>query len=96
GLGLGTKMVDYVIGICEEMGVETLYAIMLSDNYRALDLMRKMGFKLQYTEDGTVKGTLNLKEEVSTQCLVVDKVLVKVTNSRESSEQEKQGEAEGA
>ncbi|MEM3652608.1 MAG: GNAT family N-acetyltransferase, partial [Nitrososphaerales archaeon] len=29
GLGLGTKMVDYVIEIAKEMGVESLYAIML-------------------------------------------------------------------
>jgi acetyltransferase len=63
GLGLGTKMVDYVTEIAKEMGVETVYAIMLPDNYRALNLTEKMGFKLEYLEDGTAKGTLNLKEE---------------------------------
>jgi acetyltransferase len=63
GLGLGTKMVDYVIEIAREMGVETVYAIMLPDNYRALNLTKKMGFKLEYLEDGTVKGILDLKEE---------------------------------
>jgi acetyltransferase len=63
GLGLGTKMVDYTIEICKDMGVETLYAIMLPDNYRAIDLTKKMGFTLQTQEDGTVKGVLNLKEE---------------------------------
>jgi acetyltransferase len=65
GLGLGTKMVDYAIEVCKDMGVETLYAIMLPDNYRAISLTRKMGFKLAYMEDGTVKGILNLKEEDS-------------------------------
>jgi acetyltransferase len=64
GLGLGTKMVDYVIEIAREMGVETVYAIMLPDNYRALNLTKKMGFKLEYLEDGTVKGILDLKEEI--------------------------------
>jgi len=63
GLGLGTKMVDHTIDICKDMGIETLYAIMLPDNHRAINLMRKMGFALKYMEDGTVKGTLNLKEE---------------------------------
>jgi len=63
GFGLGTKMVDYVIEICKDMGVETIYGIMLQDNQRAINLMKKMGFTLQYLEDGTVKGTLNLKEE---------------------------------
>lgn len=63
GLGLGTKLVDYAIEICKERGIETLYAIILPDNYRAISLLKKMGFKIKYLEDGTVKGTLNLKEE---------------------------------
>ncbi|MEM3730976.1 MAG: GNAT family N-acetyltransferase [Candidatus Bathyarchaeia archaeon] len=63
GLGLGTKMVDYVIEICKDMGVETLYAIMLPDNYRAINLTKMMGFKLAQMDDGTIKGVLNLKEE---------------------------------
>jgi acetyltransferase len=63
GLGLGTKMVDYVLEIAKEMGVETVYAIMLPDNYRALNLTKKMGFKLEYLDDGTVKGILDLEEE---------------------------------
>jgi len=64
GLGLGTKLVDYVIEIAKEMGVEVLYAIMLEDNYRAINLAKTMGFVLTRQEDGTVKGTLNLKEEM--------------------------------
>ena len=69
GLGLGTKMVDYVLEIAKEMGVETVYAIMLTDNYRALSLTKKMGFKLEYLDDGTVKGVLDLKEEIlNAQC----------------------------
>ncbi len=67
GLGLGTKMVDHVIEICKDMKVETLYGIMLPDNYRAINLMKKMGFVLKYQDDDTVKGTLNLKEE-ETEC----------------------------
>ena len=63
GLGLGTKMVDHAIEICKDMGIETIYAIMLPDNVRALNLIKKMGFTLRYMEDGTTKGTLNLKEE---------------------------------
>jgi len=63
GLGLGTKMLDYTIEIAKDMGVETIYGIMLSDNYRAINLMKKMGFTIKYLDDGTVHGTLNLKEE---------------------------------
>ncbi|MEM3356665.1 MAG: GNAT family N-acetyltransferase, partial [Candidatus Bathyarchaeia archaeon] len=63
GLGLGTKMVDHVIDICKDMGVENLFGIMLPDNQRAISLLKKMGFTLKYQEDGTVKGIINLKEE---------------------------------
>jgi acetyltransferase len=63
GLGLGTKMVDYVIEICKDKGLETIYGITLPDNYRAISLMEMMGFSLEYLDDGTTRATLNLKEE---------------------------------
>ena len=63
GLGLGTKMVDYVLDIAKEKGVENVYAIMLPDNYRALTLTKKMGFNIEYLSDNTVKATLDLKNE---------------------------------
>jgi acetyltransferase len=63
GLGLGTKMVDYTLDIVKEKGIERIFAIMLQDNYRALSLTKKMGFKIVYLSDGTVKATLDLKEE---------------------------------
>lgn len=63
GLGLGTKMMDHVIDICKDMKVETLYAIMLPDNVRAISMTRKMGFAIKYLNDGTVRGNLDLKEE---------------------------------
>jgi acetyltransferase len=63
GLGLGTKLVDYTLDIAKEKGVESVYAIMLQDNYRALSLTKKMGFAIEYLSDGTVKGNLDLKSE---------------------------------
>jgi acetyltransferase len=63
-LGLGTQMLDYLLDITIEMGVEKVYAIMLPDNYRALSLTKKMGFTIDYLNDGTVKGTLSLREEI--------------------------------
>jgi len=62
-LGLGTKLVDYIIKIAKDRDVKVLYAIMLADNYRAINLAKTMGFVLTRQEDGTMKGTLNLKEE---------------------------------
>jgi acetyltransferase len=73
--GLGTKMVDYVLDIAKEMGVENVYSIMLPDNYRALSLTKKMGFDIEYLGDGTVKGTLNLKnEDLETHCPPTPKI----------------------
>jgi len=68
GLGLGTKMVDYVLEICKDMKIETVYAIMLSENFRAVNLMRTMGFVITSMDDGNVKGTLDLREEESGVC----------------------------
>jgi acetyltransferase len=62
GLGLGSKLIDYMIEICKDKKLETIYALMLSDNYQIIDLFRKMGFTIEYLKDSTAKGTLNLKE----------------------------------
>jgi acetyltransferase len=73
GLGLGTKIVDYALEIAKEKGVENVYAIMLPDNYRALCLTKKMGFAIDYLEDGTVKATLDLKaEDIDFRCAKIE------------------------
>jgi hypothetical protein len=56
-------MVDYIIEICKDMGLETVYGIMLPENHTAIDIMIKMGFTIKHQEDGTVKGTINLQKE---------------------------------
>jgi acetyltransferase len=62
-LGLGSKMLDFMIEICKDKKLESVYGIMLSDNYRAINLMKKMGFTIERIDAETVKGTLNLREE---------------------------------
>ena len=62
GVGLGTKLVDHVLEVAKDMGVEEIYAFMLPDNYRAQGLLRKMGFELHDLDDGTVRATLTLSE----------------------------------
>ena len=84
GQGLGTKMVDYLLEIAKEMGVEEVYSIMLSDNQRALHLTQKMGFQIEYLPDGNVKGTLSLKEEIREP-----KPQLTQANARQPVEQEK-------
>lgn len=52
-----------MIEICKDRGLERIYGIMLPDNHRAIRLMKKMGFQVEYLDEGTVKATLDLKEE---------------------------------
>jgi len=54
-------MVDYMIEICKDRGLETIYALMLPDNYRAIKLVKRRGFNIQYKDD-VAKATLKLKE----------------------------------
>ncbi|MFX1575668.1 MAG: bifunctional acetate--CoA ligase family protein/GNAT family N-acetyltransferase [Promethearchaeota archaeon] len=63
GLGLGSKMIDYMIEICIDRGLEEIYGVMLPDNYRAHRLMEKMGFTLKRTEEGLVEANLDLNAE---------------------------------
>jgi acetyltransferase len=65
GLGLGSKMVDYMIEICKDKQLETIYGLILRDNKKAIELMREMGFTIEFYDEDTVKATLNLKEEES-------------------------------
>jgi len=59
-LGLGYKLVDYMIGIARDKGLRTLYALMLQDNYEAIRLMKEKGFRIEHEEGEMVRGVLNL------------------------------------
>ena len=60
GLGLGAKLVDYVIEIAAEMGIKKIIAIIIQENHKAIKLIEKMGFRVENQNDGTIIGTLNL------------------------------------
>jgi acetyltransferase len=61
GLGLGSAMVDYMIEICKDIGLETIYARILPHNHRAIKLVKKRGFTVQYKDD-VAKATHRLKD----------------------------------
>jgi acetyltransferase len=63
-LGLGTKMMDHMIEICKDKKLEVVYGELLKENYRAIDLMKKMGFVVEKIDQDTVKATLNLRDEI--------------------------------
>ncbi len=94
GLGLGTKMVDYVLEICKDMKLETIYAIILQENYRAISLMKKMGFKIEYQSDGTARATLDLKEEEEIPpCAEIDMSKESRVKTEQHTEQKEPGAA---
>ncbi|UCB61446.1 MAG: bifunctional acetate--CoA ligase family protein/GNAT family N-acetyltransferase [Candidatus Bathyarchaeota archaeon] len=65
GLGLGSKMLDYAIEICEDRGMESIHGILNPENQKAIKLLKKMGFKVEKSEDGTLKSTLRFNENRS-------------------------------
>lgn len=60
GLGLGTKLVDYILEIAEDMNVKVVNAVMLANNARIIDLMKRMGFRLEALDEDTLVGRLEL------------------------------------
>lgn len=60
GLGLGTKLVDYILEIAEDMNVKAVNAVMLASNARIIDLMKRMGFRLEALDEDTLIGRLEL------------------------------------
>ena len=57
-------MVDFMIEICKDKQLDTIYRVMLLDNYLAIKLFKKMGFAIEYLEENALKATLKLKEEL--------------------------------
>jgi acetyltransferase len=60
GLGLGSKLTEYVIGAAKDMRLEKIFAFVLSDNYKMLRLCEKKGFKTEILDEETVKASLVL------------------------------------
>ena len=61
GKGLGYMLLDMMIGIAQEKGLEEIYGIVLTDNQRMLNVCRTLGFFATKLPDGISKVTLALK-----------------------------------
>ncbi len=61
GLGLGTKLIDHIIEICKDRQLETIHAKTHSDNHRAIKMMKKKDFTIEFLRDGTIKAFRNLR-----------------------------------
>ncbi len=61
GKGLGYKLVDVIIGIAEEKGLEHIFGEVLSDNRRMLAVCGKLGFTTEEADEETTRVSLALR-----------------------------------
>jgi acetyltransferase len=60
GLGLGSKLMDYIIGIAKDLKLEAIYSLISSANYKMVNLCGKMGFENEPIDEYTVEMRKNL------------------------------------
>ena len=63
GFGLGSTLVDRVIEIGRDIGLESIYGDILSENRRMFQLCEKKGFQMNPVDEETMKATLTLSIE---------------------------------
>jgi len=52
--GLGTKLMDMLIEIAEEKGLESIYGIILSESESMIRLCKKMRLTIRHTEEEAI------------------------------------------
>ena len=60
GKGLGHKLIDVLIGLAEEKGLDEIYGVTLSSNRQMLKLVRSLGFTTALMPDGITGVKLKL------------------------------------
>ncbi|MCS7096775.1 MAG: bifunctional acetate--CoA ligase family protein/GNAT family N-acetyltransferase [Nitrososphaerota archaeon] len=60
GMGLGSKLVDYLVKISEDMALESIYAYISSDNVKMINLCSEKKFKIERINGELVKASLSL------------------------------------
>jgi acetyltransferase len=61
GKGLGYKLLDVLIGIAQEKGLEEIYGFVLANNTKMLNICKKLGFIVEALPDKIDKVRLFLK-----------------------------------
>jgi acetyltransferase len=60
GLGLGSKLMDYIIEIGNEAGLRSIYGYVMPSNVKMVHLFQQKGFKMEPIDEETAKATLDL------------------------------------
>jgi acetyltransferase len=61
GLGIGTKLVDMIIGVAEDKKLTTVRAVIRSDNSMMQHICREMGFVVGTPVEGETEAVLQLR-----------------------------------
>ncbi len=61
GKGIGYKLIDVLIGIAQEKGLEEFYGVVLGNNQKMVRMCRKLGFTASPFEEDLCRVTLVLK-----------------------------------
>jgi acetyltransferase len=61
GKGLGYKLIDTLIGIAQEKGLESFFGIVLTNNKKMISLCKKLGFLVKHLPEGLSEVELHLK-----------------------------------
>ena len=60
GLGLGSKLMDYIIRIAQDFKITTVYGIVSRMNTKMLSLCERIGFEKKLTDEYTVETTFTI------------------------------------
>jgi acetyltransferase len=60
GKGLGPKLVDVLIGVAEDKGLEQMYGEILTENEKMLAVCKKLGFTVEAADEEMTRVTLAL------------------------------------
>jgi acetyltransferase len=66
GRGLGTKLINMLIEVAKEKGVEKIYAQVMAENTKMIRLVEKLGFTTKGNRDGDFYAELTLNQLIPT------------------------------
>lgn len=58
--GLGSMLMDYIVDVAKNMRLQRIFAIILPNNIKMIQLCEKKGFKLETVDEETVQASLSI------------------------------------
>lgn len=61
GLGVGSKLIDHIIQIAKEKNLNKIFAQILPNNFKTINILKRKNFTFQYQDQYSLKATLNVR-----------------------------------